>query len=472
MRGARDAIEIFLEAWPDYTATGALDELRAREFGRLDAEGHTYLDYTGAGLYGASQVRRHSELLLVGRLRQSRTPRIPRRSGPPNWWRGPPSRPVVLQRVAGRLLRRLHRQREPGAEAGRRVVSVRARRPGSSSPSTTTTRSTASASSPGRAGRATDVRAGGPARPARRRADRRARTRRRPVRRARAVRVPGPVELLGRAARSRLDCRGAVAGVGRAARRRGLRAHQPARPRPLDARLRGAVLLQDVRLSRRAWARWWPAGPRSRSCSRPWFAGGTITVASVGADRHHLAPGRAGVRGRHARLHQPAGGGHRPASSSRRSAWTRSTPACTCLTGWLIDQPAGASAHDRPAAGHALRSGGRPGRGGTVTVNFRDASGGFIDHQRIEAAASERRISIRSGCFCNPGAGELAMGISPEEMTSCFAALRRPHHLRRLPPLHRRQEARAPCGSRSASRAPSPTPGRLSSSPASSWPES
>lgn len=38
-------------------------ELRAREFGRLDAGGHVYLDYTGSGLYAASQVRRHAELL-------------------------------------------------------------------------------------------------------------------------------------------------------------------------------------------------------------------------------------------------------------------------------------------------------------------------------------------------------------------------------------------------------------------------
>src|SRR3712207_6495955 len=38
-------------------------ELRAREFSRLDAGGHVYLDYTGSGLYGESQVRRHAEML-------------------------------------------------------------------------------------------------------------------------------------------------------------------------------------------------------------------------------------------------------------------------------------------------------------------------------------------------------------------------------------------------------------------------
>lgn len=38
-------------------------ELRAREFGRLDAGGHVYLDYTGSGLHARSQLRRHLELL-------------------------------------------------------------------------------------------------------------------------------------------------------------------------------------------------------------------------------------------------------------------------------------------------------------------------------------------------------------------------------------------------------------------------
>jgi selenocysteine lyase/cysteine desulfurase len=33
--------------------------LRRTEYGRLDAAGHAYLDYTGAGLYAASQIEQH-----------------------------------------------------------------------------------------------------------------------------------------------------------------------------------------------------------------------------------------------------------------------------------------------------------------------------------------------------------------------------------------------------------------------------
>lgn len=42
----------------------SFDQLRATEFSRLDAGGHVYLDYTGGGLYAESQVRGHADLLL------------------------------------------------------------------------------------------------------------------------------------------------------------------------------------------------------------------------------------------------------------------------------------------------------------------------------------------------------------------------------------------------------------------------
>lgn len=61
--GRAEAEEAFRRAHPEYDDTTALDELRARDFARLDETGHVYLDYTGAGLYGDSQLREHFELL-------------------------------------------------------------------------------------------------------------------------------------------------------------------------------------------------------------------------------------------------------------------------------------------------------------------------------------------------------------------------------------------------------------------------
>jgi molybdenum cofactor sulfurtransferase len=66
-QGALEAAEgMFRRQHPAYAATAALDELRATDYGRLDAGGYTYLDYTGGGLYAASQLREHLELLETG----------------------------------------------------------------------------------------------------------------------------------------------------------------------------------------------------------------------------------------------------------------------------------------------------------------------------------------------------------------------------------------------------------------------
>src|SRR3979411_1415558 len=59
----RKAEQAFRQAYPSFESTSFLDELRASEYARLDDLGHIYLDYTGGGLYGESQLREHFELL-------------------------------------------------------------------------------------------------------------------------------------------------------------------------------------------------------------------------------------------------------------------------------------------------------------------------------------------------------------------------------------------------------------------------
>jgi selenocysteine lyase/cysteine desulfurase len=48
---------------PGYRSTALLDRLRATEYSYLDAGGHTYLDYTGAGLPAQAQLNAHTERL-------------------------------------------------------------------------------------------------------------------------------------------------------------------------------------------------------------------------------------------------------------------------------------------------------------------------------------------------------------------------------------------------------------------------
>jgi molybdenum cofactor sulfurtransferase len=62
-RDLAEAEAAFLAAHPGYAATAVLDELRATEYGRLDATGNVYLDYTGGSLYADSQVEEHHRLL-------------------------------------------------------------------------------------------------------------------------------------------------------------------------------------------------------------------------------------------------------------------------------------------------------------------------------------------------------------------------------------------------------------------------
>src|SRR5262245_49557000 len=63
-RDGREAAEgDFRSRDPRSDRGGTLARLRRLEYGRLDATGHVYLDYTGGSLYAQSQVEAHAELL-------------------------------------------------------------------------------------------------------------------------------------------------------------------------------------------------------------------------------------------------------------------------------------------------------------------------------------------------------------------------------------------------------------------------
>ncbi|MFU8888011.1 MAG: aminotransferase class V-fold PLP-dependent enzyme [Trueperaceae bacterium] len=153
---------------------------------------------------------------------------------------------------------------------------------------------------------------------------------------------------------------------------------------------------------------------------RPWFAGGTIAYASVSEPRHDLHEGAEAFEdGTLNYLALPAvESGLRRLANGRQAAIDARV---TALTGWTLARLA------------ALRHGnGRPlvqvygpldtaGRGGAIAFNLLRAAGALIDHREVERAANRERISLRTGCFCNPGAGEAALGISSGELASCFS---------------------------------------------------
>ena len=59
----KSALAELLQAHPAFQTTSFIDDLRKREFSRLDEQGHIYLDYTGGGLYADSQIREHTDML-------------------------------------------------------------------------------------------------------------------------------------------------------------------------------------------------------------------------------------------------------------------------------------------------------------------------------------------------------------------------------------------------------------------------
>mgnify|MGYP000895464571 FL=1 len=165
-----------------------------------------------------------------------------------------------------------------------------------------------------------------------------------------------------------------------------------------------------------------------KKLQRPWFAGGTITVASVQPERHYLAEAPAAFEdGTLDYLNIPAieiGLRH-----IERVGYEKIHERVRCLTGWLLDN----LVEIKHANGKPLVKIYGPvtteQRGGAIALNFVDPYGNVIDHRSIEQNANKKEISLRTGCFCNPGAGELALGISSSELTSCF---NHPEHDQRL----------------------------------------
>ena len=60
-------------------------------------------------------------------------------------------------------------------------------------------------------------------------------------------------------------------------------------------------------------------------------------------------------------------------------------------------------------------------RGATVAFNVLDAHGAAIPFADVEERAREARVSVRGGCFCNPGASEAAFGFPADATARCLA---------------------------------------------------
>lgn len=412
-----DAQAAFHQAHPEFATTRRLDELRATEYARLDQQQHVYLDYTGGGLYADSQIRAHSALLLnnvfgnphsTNPTSITMTHRVEQaRAAVLEFFDASPDEYVVIftSNASGAL--KLVGESYPFRAGDQYLLTF------DNHNSVNGIREFARA----KGARVTYA----PVIPPDMRIDE--------SRLAEYLEQahPGGNNLFAYPAQSNFS------GV-----QHSLEWIARAQAAGWDVLLDVAAFVPTNRLSLResqpdfvALSFYkifgYPTGvgaliARKRALAklqRPWFAGGTITVASVQGDRYYLQEGAEAFEdGTLNYLTLPAIeiGLQHITEIGIDAIHTR----VACLTGWLLDELAALRhSNDAPVARvygplnlHA--------RGGTVTLNLYDAHGHFFDHRLVEQRANRANISLRTGCFCNPGGGELALGISAEELTSCF----------------------------------------------------
>jgi selenocysteine lyase/cysteine desulfurase len=417
------ALAEFRQKYPTFDATQSLDRLRATEYARLDAQEHVYLDYTGGGLYAERQVREHAELLCrsvfgnphsTNPASQAMTTLVDhaRRYVLSYFHASPEEYTLIFTPNASGALK-LVGESYPFAHGGRYLLtfdnhnSVNGMREFAQAKGAAI--SYVPLESP-------DLR----------------------VNEVHLYRLleqadPGRPHLFAYPAQSN------VTGV----------------QHPLDwiahAQKLGWDVLVDcaafVPCNRLDLSVWHPdfvplsfykmfGYPTGVGCllarksalaklRRPWFAGGTITLSSVLAagatgSGFYLTPGEAGFEdGTLNYLMLPAVeiGLKYLEAIGMETIHER----IRCLTGWLVKQLL------------ALRhSNGQPvvciygpitteNRGGTIAFNVCDPSGVILDCYAIQEEANQHGISMRSGCFCNPGVREIALGLTREDLVSVFS---------------------------------------------------
>jgi molybdenum cofactor sulfurtransferase len=407
----------FMSTFPGFDPTGAFSALRRAQYGRLDAEGHVYLDYTGGGLHAASQIEAHAELLrssVLGNphsnnptsLTASRLVENTRRHVL-EYFNAPPDEYACIFTANASAALRLVGESYPFAAGGtyaltfdnhNSVNGIRefARRNGAAI-------------------------AYVPVVAPELRIDRAAMSR---VLAAGDSSVPNllafpaqsnfsgvqhPLDLVDEAHAAGWDVLVDAAAFAPTNR------FDVAKVRPDFAtfsfyKMMGFPTGVGCLLARR---------DKLATLKRPWFAGGTISIASVQGDGHYLHRDEAAFEdGTVDYLNLPAvstGLWH-----LERVGVDAIHERVSSLTAWLLEALAGLRHRNGRAVVDVLGPTNTTARGGTVTFKMRDCAGRSVDDRRVEELAGQMNISLRTGCFCNPGAGEIAHHLGAREMKQWF----------------------------------------------------
>lgn len=148
---------------------------------------------------------------------------------------------------------------------------------------------------------------------------------------------------------------------------------------------------------------------------RPWFSGGTVLAASVGGDMVVPLPGHARFEdGTVDYLGIPAiEVGLRHIEQIGIDTISRRVQE---LGTWLLEKLQRLRHSDGSPAARVYGPVTGERRGGTIAFNFLHPDGRVVDERFVDMVAAAHNISIRTGCFCNPGAGEAAFSLSRDTL--------------------------------------------------------
>ena len=148
---------------------------------------------------------------------------------------------------------------------------------------------------------------------------------------------------------------------------------------------------------------------------RPWFSGGTIVAAFVQREWYQSAPGAAHFEdGTVNFLNLPAV--EIGIRFVERIGIERIHERVEALGSWLLDGlDALRHSNGAPTATIYGPRDWNP-RSATIAFNFVHPDGRIVDERYVDRVARKHNISLRTGCFCNPGAGEVAFTISRETL--------------------------------------------------------
>ena len=417
----------FLSAYPGYRTTALLDQLRATEYSYLDAGGHVYLDYAGAGLPAQAQLTAHAERVRGGCFGN------PHSQNPTS-----AASTELIERARSAVLAHFNAPPHEYAAVFTANATGACRLVGEAYPFSPRTRLVLTQDNHNSVNGIREfARSRGaltqyvPFCSPELRIDDDA------IGQALARRGPGP---LGAARRV------AAALSAAAPRRRGLFAYpaqsnfsgvqhslrwiELAHEQGYDVLLDAAAYVPSNRLDLSvvkpdfvpvSWYKvfGYPTGvgcliARREALGRlrrPWFAGGSVSIASVQGDRHTPAPDEAGFEdGTLSFLQIP--------DLASGLSWVSGIgldlihQRVMCLTGWLLGRLAALRHGNGQPMARIYGPASTRDRGGTVAFNLLDPGGRIIDERAVARDTAAAGISIRTGCFCNPGAGEGAFNLT------------------------------------------------------------